>query len=75
MQGEQKNVWIAMAIIVVMFFGWQVFYELPKVREQQEREAAQAEIAAQQQEQAADAVLPSTDGTVPEVATVQEVQA
>ncbi|MDA0951413.1 MAG: membrane protein insertase YidC [Proteobacteria bacterium] len=75
MQGEQKNVWIAMAIIVVMFFGWQVFYELPKVREQQEREVSQADIAAQQQEQAADAVLPSTDGTVPEVATVQEVQA
>ena len=61
MQGEQKNVWIAMAVIVAMFFAWQVFYELPKVRDQQAREAAQAEVAAQQQAASPDAVLPDLE--------------
>ena len=75
MQGEQKNVWIAMAIIVVMFFAWQVFYSLPKAREDQARAAAQAELAAQQQAETGDAVLPGSDGVTPDAATEQEVQA
>ena len=75
MQGDQKNVWIAMAIIVVMFFGWQVFYELPRAQEQQERQALLAEQAAQEQAEQGDAVLPSTDSVTPEAATVQEVEA
>ncbi len=75
MQGEQKNVWIAMAIIVVMFLGWQVFYALPKENERQQQLAAQQEAAAQQQAESADAVLPSADGSAPQAATQQEVQA
>jgi len=75
MQGDQKNVWIAMAIIVAMFFGWQVFYELPRAQEEQARQQAIAEQAAQQQAAPDDAVLPSVDGVTPEAATVQEVTA
>jgi len=75
MQGEQKNVWIAMAVIVVMFFAWQVFYELPKARDKQAEVAAQAEVVAQQQAETGDAVLPSADGLTPQAATIQEVQA
>ena len=63
MRGDQKNVWLAMSIIIVMFFGWQLFYELPRIREQQEREARQAEeaVARQEAEGGGDAVLPRAE--------------
>ena len=58
MQTEQKNVWLAMAIIVVMFVAWQVFYELPRLERQQETLQRQQELAATE---SADASLPEID--------------
>ena len=79
---DQKNVWIAMAIILAMFFGYQFLYELPRTQQKQ------AELEAQQQQQqqaggtttgdtaSGDAVLPdvggasgSVEATLPAVST------
>lgn len=59
---DQKNVWIAMAIILAMFFGYQFFYELPRM----EREQAQIEA----QEQAAQDTTVTSDAVLPDVGTV-----
>ena len=58
---DQKNVWIAMAIILAMFFAYQFLYELPRL----ERE--QAQLEAQQQEEATQTEQP--DAVLPDVST------
>ncbi len=55
MKPEQKNVWLAMAIIIAMFVGWQFFYELPRIQQQQEELQRQEELAGVED---ADAILP-----------------
>ncbi|MBT7646381.1 MAG: membrane protein insertase YidC, partial [Rhodospirillaceae bacterium] len=59
MQPEQKNIWLAMAIIVAMFIGWQFLYELPRIEREQERATQQQELAA---EAGADSTLPELSG-------------
>ncbi len=59
MKSDQKNVWLAMAIIIAMFVGWQFFYELPRIEREQEAQQRQAELAA---DQTGDATLPELGG-------------
>jgi YidC/Oxa1 family membrane protein insertase len=59
MKSDQKNVWLAMAIIIAMFVGWQFFYELPRIEREQEAQQRQAELAA---DQTGDANLPELGG-------------
>ena len=59
---DQKNVWIAMAIILVMFFAYQFLYELPRL----EREQALLE---EQQQQQAEAQTEEPDAVLPDVST------
>ena len=59
---DQKNVWIAMAIILVMFFAYQFFYELPRM----EREQALLE---EQQQQQTEAQTEQSDAVLPDVST------
>ncbi len=65
MQSEQKNVWLAMAIIVAMFVAWQVFYELPRLEQQRETMERQQELAATE----------STDSTLPQLADIEGADA
>ncbi|MEM7121151.1 MAG: membrane protein insertase YidC [Pseudomonadota bacterium] len=53
---DQKNVWIAMAIILVMFFAYQFFYELPRLEREQALLEEQQQTEAQTEQ--SDAVLP-----------------
>ncbi|MBN34900.1 MAG: membrane protein insertase YidC [Rhodospirillaceae bacterium] len=59
MQPDQKNIWLAMAIIVLMFVGWQFFYELPRIQQEQEALERQQQLAA---EQGGDPTLPELSG-------------
>ena len=60
---DQKNVWIAMAIILAMFFGYQFFYELPRMEREQALQEAQQQAADTTASDSAtgDAVLPDID--------------
>ncbi len=58
MQPEQKNVWLAMAIIILMFVAWQFIYELPRIQQQQEALQRQQELA----ETGGDPTLPQVGG-------------
>ena len=58
MPHEQKNVWLATAIIVLMFVAWQFLYEMP--RSQREREAL---------ERQQDLSATQDDSTLPKVTT------
>ena len=58
MPQEQRNVWLATAIILLMFIAWQFFYELPRIQREQETLARQQELAATQD-----------DSTLPQVST------
>ncbi len=75
---DQKNVWIAMAIILVMFFAYQFLYELPRMEREQALIEAQQQQQAETQTEQSDAVLPDvstattgSDGetAIPSVAT------
>ncbi len=68
MKPEQKNVWLAMAIIILMFVVWQFAYELPRLQQQQEALDRQKELAAE----LVDPTLPVITGTDSEVATPVE---
>ena len=46
MPQEQRNVWLATAIILLMFIAWQFFYELPRIQREQEALERQQELAA-----------------------------
>ena len=65
MQSEQKNVWLAMAIIVAMFVAWQVFYELPRLERQREAMERQQELAATE----------SAASTLPQLADIEGADA
>ena len=59
MKSDQKNVWLAMAIIIAMFVGWQFFYELPRIQQEQEAQQRQEELSAGNTD---DATLPELGG-------------
>jgi len=65
MQPEQKNVWLAMAIIVLMFVAWQFFYELPRIEQEQEALQRQQELNETQ----------TGDSTLPELGDVEGLEA
>ena len=58
MPQEQRNVWLATAIILLMFIAWQFFYELPRIEREQESLARQQGLSATQD-----------DSTLPQVST------
>ncbi|TFG86781.1 MAG: YidC/Oxa1 family membrane protein insertase, partial [Hyphomicrobiales bacterium] len=65
---DQKNVWIAMAIILAMFFGYQIFYELPRAQKEQaqletQQQAGQTGTATGTATTSGDEVLPGIGGT------------
>jgi len=74
MKSDQKNVWLAMAIIIAMFVGWQFFYELPRIQQEQEAQQRQEELSAGNTD---DATLPELGGVdsanVTDVAIAQEL--
>ena len=76
---DQKNVWIAMAIILAMFFAYQIFYELPRMEQEQavlEQQQAAGEATTGETATGETATLPSVDqaagsgeATLPSVTT------
>ncbi|MFY7960147.1 MAG: membrane protein insertase YidC [Elsteraceae bacterium] len=74
---EQKNLILAIALSLAILFGFQFFYETPRLRQQQE--AQQAALRAQQTEQLAQggtAALPAAPGApTPSLPTVPGVSA
>jgi len=61
---DQRNLIIAIALSVAVIFGFQFFYEAPRQREAQQRQAAQQTEQAQQQ----NATAPSAPGSAPSAA-------
>ena len=70
MMPEQKNVWLAMAIIVAMFVIWQFVYELPRLQQQEEARLRQQELAASLEE----STLPRVTGAETTVSQDEESQ-
>ncbi len=75
---DQKNVWIAMAIILVMFFAYQFLYELPRMEREQALLQEQQQQQAEGQTEEPDAILPdvttattgdTSDATLPAATT------
>ncbi len=67
---DQKNVFVAIVISIMILVGWNYFYEAPRQEQRQQAQQAQQEQLQQQQNQAAqvgqpgglDATAPSPDG-------------
>ncbi len=76
MQPEQKNIWLATAIIVLMFIAWQMFYEIPRIQREQEALDRQQELSAERDESTLPELATATVGAeTPEVLDLTRAEA